>query len=69
MSEQPEAVQRAQANGHAVEWDPPEGITAARRWTCTVCGDAVLKYGSNIYGGAIDRTCVESQAMWKRMGY
>ena len=63
------AIERARAQGHAVESDPPAGMTAARRWTCTVCGNAVLVYGSNIYGSAVDQTCEESVASWKRLGY
>jgi len=60
------ATAKATANGHTVEWDPPASLTAARRWTCTRCGDAVLDYNGNVYGGAVDRTCDESVAFWGR---
>ncbi len=58
------AVAKAAEKGHTVQWDPPWGMTAARRWTCTRCGDAVLDYCGNVYGGAVDRTCDESLAFW-----
>lgn len=58
------AVARAIENGHTVESDPPAGMTAAQRWTCTRCGDAALDYHGNVYGGAVDRTCDESVAFW-----
>lgn len=64
-----EPAKRATAKGHDVEHDPPFGLTSADRWTCRVCGDAVLIYGHNIYGGALDRTCEESVANWKSLGY
>lgn len=64
-----EPVRRAAEMGHQVEHDPPAGLTRADRWTCKVCGDAVLIYGSNIYGSAVDMTCDESVAKWKRLGY
>lgn len=57
-------VERAQALGHQVEDDAPGGVSRVQRWTCTVCGDAVLSYNGNIYGGAVERTCEESQAFW-----
>jgi len=53
----PEPVVVAEALGHAVEWDPPAALTEARRWTCSRCGDAVLDYRGNIYGGAANRSC------------
>lgn len=59
------AVAAATEKGHTVEWDAPAGMTAARRWTCTRCGDAVLDYCGNVYGGAVDRSCDESMEFWK----
>lgn len=53
------AVARAEALGHAVEWDPPWGMTAARRWTCTRCSATVLDYSGNIYGSAVTSTCAD----------
>lgn len=53
-----EPVRRAAANGHAVEWDPPWGLSSAARWSCTACGKAVIKFGHNIYGSATEKTCV-----------
>lgn len=52
-----EAPRRAEALGHEPESDPPFGMTRAERWTCTRCGDAVLKYNDNIYGSAVDEVC------------
>lgn len=51
------AINKAEDLGHKVDTDPPAAFTAARRWTCTKCGDSVLAYGSNIYGSAVDRYC------------
>ncbi len=51
-------------DGHHLESDPPWGMTRAERWTCKTCGDAVLRYEDNIYGGAVERTCAESIAFW-----
>lgn len=48
----------AAARGHKVQSDPIGHATAAKRWTCTECGMAVLLYGSNIYGGALEYDCV-----------
>lgn len=57
MSEQSyPAVARAEARGHKLEFDPPFA-SAALRWTCTVCGRAVIQYGSNIYGSAVESDC------------
>lgn len=64
MMTEERAVVLATERGHKVEHDPPAGMTAARRWTCVTCGDAVIDYLGNIYGGAIDRTCEESQLFW-----
>lgn len=58
------AVAKAVEKGHTVKPDPPAAMTAARRWTCTRCGDSVLDYLGNVYGGAVDRTCDESVAFW-----
>lgn len=62
------AVAEAAEKGHTVEWDPPPGLNAARRWTCTRCGNAVLDYRGNVYGGALQITCDESIARWEAMG-
>lgn len=43
--------------GHVLEWDPPAALTAARRWTCTECGDAVLINGDVVYGSATREKC------------
>lgn len=47
----------AESLGHTVESDPPAAITAAERWTCTKCGDAVLRYRDVIYGSASAKEC------------
>ncbi len=52
-----EAIGKAVQLGHDVEVDPPAACTAARRWTCKRCGDAVLAYGTNIYGSASKEPC------------
>jgi hypothetical protein len=44
--------------GHNVEYD---GVTH-ERYTCTRCGNAVLRVGCNIYGSAVRETCEEGQA-------
>jgi hypothetical protein len=51
------AVTKATELGHTVEWDPPAALSAARRWTCTACGSAVIDYNGNIYGSATEITC------------
>lgn len=61
----PEDVAAKVKPGHAFEADHP-GHSAAGRWTCKTCGDAVLNYRGNIYGGATERSCEESQAFWAR---
>ena len=53
----PEPVRRATARGHVVENDPPAAMTAVRRWTCILCGDAVLEREGVIYGAATTRNC------------
>lgn len=53
----PEPVLRAEARGHSVYDDPPSGISAASRWTCSACGSAVLSYNGNIYGSALLIDC------------
>jgi hypothetical protein len=50
--------------GHTVESDPPAALTAVQRWTCTTCGDAILRNGGITYGGATERTCEQSQRFW-----
>jgi hypothetical protein len=60
----PPEITAKTGEGHALESDPPAGMTAASRWTCKTCGDAVLEYNGNIYGGAVDRTCAESLVFW-----
>lgn len=62
------AVAAATEKGHTIEWDPPAALTAARRWTCRRCGNAVLDYQGNVYGGALQITCDESIARWEAMG-
>lgn len=52
----------AAAPGHVLESDPPWGLTAAQRWTCTACGDAVLRYNGNVYGSATKSPCAEVAA-------
>lgn len=51
------AIEIATEQGHTIESDPPAAMTAARRWTCTVCDAAILDYNGNIYGSAKDRRC------------
>jgi hypothetical protein len=64
----PAEVAERVREGHAFENDSPGGLSSISRWTCTTCGDAVLRYGSNIYGGATERTCAESVEFWKPVG-
>lgn len=52
-----EPITKAEALGHTVESDPPAALTRGERWTCTACGDAVLRYGNVIYGSAVEREC------------
>jgi hypothetical protein len=65
VSEIPAEVLAKAKPGHVLENDPPAAMTAAQRWTCKTCGDAVLRYESIVYGGATERTCDESQEFWK----
>jgi hypothetical protein len=65
----PTAVQTKVKPGHDLAIDPPSGMTAAERWTCKVCGDEVLRYGSNVYGSVTERTCGESLEFWRGQGY
>lgn len=44
--------------GHDLEWDPPAAMTSMRRWTCLVCGDAVLaRPDGTVYGAGSERPC------------
>lgn len=65
MTTLPPAVAAKVAGGHTFDNDPPAVISSVRRWTCTVCGDAVLDAGTNIYGSATERSCAEAVAFWK----
>jgi hypothetical protein len=49
-----EPVRLAEEQGHTVTWDPGP----IERWTCDRCGNAVLRYGTNIYGSAVTEPCV-----------
>lgn len=53
----PKPPDNANAATHDLEWDPPHGLSSARRWTCRRCGHAVLSYGSNVYGTATHAPC------------
>ncbi len=55
-------VEQAEALGHTVENDPPHGLSAVSRWTCTTCGAAVLVRGGVTYGSAIEKTCEQYAA-------
>jgi hypothetical protein len=46
---------------HALEWDPPAGLTRADRWTCTRCGAAALNYLGNVYGSATTESCTRQE--------
>lgn len=50
-------VTQANARGHDVEPDPPAGLTRAERWTCSKCGNAVLRNREVIYGSAVSEDC------------
>jgi hypothetical protein len=63
----PTPVERATTLGHTVEWDPPHALSSVRRWTCTVCSEAVLEREGHVYGEAIEKTCEEAQAVWRRI--
>jgi hypothetical protein len=39
--------------GHNMKWDP--GRLA--RWTCSVCGRAVINCDGNVYGSALTNPC------------
>lgn len=52
----PPAPLKATARGHLPVWDPPAGLTKARRWTCP-CGATALDYVGNVYGTATERDC------------
>lgn len=56
----PPMVARQVKPGHEVEEDPFGGFSQAERWTCTRCGSAVLRCGSNIYGSATEKDCEAS---------
>lgn len=66
--DRPEPVRRAARYGHSVGWDPPSGLTFARRWTCFTCGAAVLINEHGVWGEAIEKTCEAVLAGWRRMG-
>lgn len=52
--------EEASKMGHDLAWDPPENVLSrAWRWTCTVCGHAVIDYQDNIYGSALTNHCVK----------
>jgi hypothetical protein len=53
----PRPPAEATSRGHVLEWDPPQAMPAVRRWTCSLCGEAVLESGGVIYGQAAERAC------------
>lgn len=57
MSWPPPTPTKGEADGHDLEWDPPAAMTAARRWTCRTCGNAVIDYCGNVYGSATEQPC------------
>lgn len=59
-------MQRAEALGHTVKWDPPFASSASR-WTCTRCQAAVLKNRGHVYGSAIEKTCDQAKADLERV--
>lgn len=59
----PAAPDVGHASTHQLAWDPPAAITAALRWTCTVCGHAVLDYAGTVYGSAVDSPCSPSHVV------
>jgi hypothetical protein len=48
--------QKAEARGHRPVHDGPT-MGGADRWTCSLCGRAVLLYAGNVYGSAIEVDC------------
>jgi hypothetical protein len=58
ISETRAVLDRAEfVHGHVIEDDSPGGLSRVQRWTCGRCGDAILRYGSNVYGSALDTPC------------
>lgn len=55
--------QKAVELGHInLEYDPPANhLSNANRLTCKDCGCAIVCYGGNIYGSAIERACKVSK--------
>jgi hypothetical protein len=60
----PEGMAAKVKDGHTFEADSPGGLSSVARATCTTCGDAVLDFRGNVYGGATERTCAESLVFW-----
>lgn len=48
---------RAEMMGHRTRVDPPTGMTGVERWTCRICGASAVRYGTNVYGSALDNRC------------
>jgi hypothetical protein len=69
MANDEPAVAAATDHGHQVAWDPPSGMSAARRWTCLDCGATVIDYWGNVYGSATEQTCAEYLERYADTGY
>lgn len=52
-----EGRKSAEARGHSLAHDPPHVLASVDRYTCTVCGAAVLGNGRAADGSALDRDC------------
>lgn len=52
-----EPITRAELLGHTVKSDPPFALSAVERWTCTSCGESVLRNRDVIDGGAVKKKC------------
>ncbi|GAA1065288.1 hypothetical protein [Streptomyces asiaticus] len=55
------APEKAVANGHRFEDDPPHALSSVSRWTCTACGAAALRNGPVEYGSAMTTPCTAAE--------
>ncbi len=64
MSDLPTEVSVRVKDGHDLRDDHPAHVSALR-WMCATCGEGVMQYSGDVYGGATEKSCTDWQAHWR----